>query len=143
MNIWNPIVAATEAFAEIEVVRAGVHVETVVTIAGVAVRETVAVVKAPAVQPVGASGIVAFRIAMVQGVVNQVHAVDAGDVVSPAAQVAVVRHRVEIGVATVIVVTVAPQPRALLAQPLQVFLLVAVLLVAPLSLQEPSLLLPS
>src|SRR6185436_16531906 len=140
-TVVTVLVAALESLPEVVVVLRLVDVQAAVTVVGVLVGPRVAVAEAPAVLLVGLAGAIAFLVAVVHRLLQQVRAVLARVVGTPIVGVPIDRGRVEIGVAVVVVGLVAERLLPLLAQPVVVPLQERVLGPAVLPLDRCGLLL--
>ncbi len=108
------LITALEALAEVVVVGALGYVITTIAVVRVLIGIRALVVRAPAVLAVCLSGKEALLVPIVHGLSKHVGAVLIGLVVLPAAPVAIVRSRVEVGI-TVVIVAIVPEIHLLLA----------------------------
>src|SRR3546814_10548494 len=124
---WSSDVCSSdllEALAEVVVLLVWGNVIAVVGVVGVLVGVAVAVVVAPVVLAVGAAGVQAFLVAVVDGLADQVGAVAVGPLPVALVGVAVAVGRVVVRVVVVVVRARAPA-HLLPAQAVVVLLLVA------------------
>jgi hypothetical protein len=120
-------ITAPEALTEVVVVVVLVYVIARIAVVGVLIGIRVFVVRVPAILPVCPSGIEAFLIAVIDGLPEQIRTVFVGFVVAAATIVTIVRGRVEVRIAIVVVIAVIPDAQLLLTHALQILLLKTVL----------------
>ncbi len=109
-------IAALEALAEVVVVVLLAYVITIIAVVGILIGKRVFVVGTPAVLPVCPPGIVALLIAVIEGLPEQIRAVFVGFVIVAAAIVTIIRGRVEVRIATEVVIAVIVDAQLLLTQ---------------------------
>src|SRR5260221_194261 len=117
------LVAAPESLTEVVVVLALVHVHARVAVVRIFVGVRIPVIRAIAVLPIRLSGAVAFLVAVVHGLLEQIGAVLVDVIAAAQIGVPIARGGVEVGIVAVVVGPRAGQTRLLLPQARQVILL--------------------
>ncbi len=111
-------ITTLEALTEVVVIIVLAYVITIIAVVGVLIGIRLCVVGIPVVLPVCPSSIVAFLIAVIDGLPEQIRAVLVCLVVAAAAIVTIIRRRVEVRISAVVMIAIILDAQLLLAQAL-------------------------